>query len=103
MRKELLSSLGVHFLIITVIVFFSTTTSKVRGYPTIYRVNLVTLPKATVTTETKVQTAKIEKPGLALKPVKKLTKKELAPHKEVVFGELLSWRILFCEVLHARL
>ncbi len=84
MKKELLSSLGVHLLIVTIILFFSSSIAKVKGYPNIYRVNLVTLPKVTIASASEIRPLKTEKPQVAFKPLKKLSKKELSPQKQVL-------------------
>ncbi|OGC78835.1 MAG: hypothetical protein A2145_06170 [candidate division Zixibacteria bacterium RBG_16_40_9] len=84
MKKEFLASLLVHVIVIIFVVLFSTTTAKVKGYPTVYRVNLVSLPKATAALTTEVKVVKPEKKGVAFKPVKKPAKKEISPEKQVL-------------------
>ncbi len=84
MKKEFWASLLVHFIIIIFVVLFSTSTAKVKGYPAVYRVNLVSLPKATAALTTEVKVVKPEKKGVAFKPVKKPAKKEISPEKQVL-------------------
>ena len=84
MKREFLGSLAVHFIIIIFIVLLSSSSARVKGYPTVYRVNLVSLPKASAATVTEVKTLKAKEKGVAFKPVKKATQKEISPDKQVL-------------------
>jgi TonB family protein len=84
MKKEFLGSLVVHFVIIIFVVLLSSTTARVKGYPTVYRVNLVSLPKASSVTAAEVKTIKAKDRGVAFKPIKKPAKKEISPDKQVL-------------------
>lgn len=84
MKREFLGSLVVHFIIIIFVVLLSSSSARVKGYPTVYRVNLVSLPKASATAVTEVKTTKAQEKGVAFKPVKKATKKEISPDKQVL-------------------
>jgi len=84
MKREFLGSLAVHFIIIIFIVLLSSSSARVKGYPTVYRVNLVGLPKASAATVTEVKTLKAKEKGVAFKPVKKATQKEISPDKQVL-------------------
>src|SRR3990172_203588 len=83
MKREFLGSLAVHFIIIIFVVLLSSSTARVKGYPTVYRVNLVSMPKALTAAVTEVKTLKAQEKGVAFKPVKKAAKKEISPDKQV--------------------
>lgn len=84
MKKEFLGSLVIHFAIIIFVVLLSSSTARVKGYPTVYRVNLVSMPKSSAATVTEVKTLKAKEKGVAFKPVKKPSKKEISPDKQVL-------------------
>lgn len=84
MKREFLGSLVVHFIIIIFGVLLSSSTARVKGYPTVYRVNLVSLPKTSAQAVADVKTIKAKEKGVAFKPVKKATKKEISPDKQVL-------------------
>ena len=84
MKREFLGSLAVHFIIIIFVVLLSSSTARVKGYPTVYRVNLVSMPKALTAAVTEVKTLKAQEKGVAFKPVKKAAKKEVSPDKQVL-------------------
>ncbi len=84
MKREFLGSLAVHFIIIIFVVLISSSTARVKGYPMVYRVNLVSMPKASAATVTDVKTLKAKEKGVAFKPVKKATQKEISPDKQVL-------------------
>ena len=84
MKREFLGSLAVHFIIIIFIVLLSSSSARVKGYPTVYRVNLVSLPKASAATVTEVKTLKAKEKGVAFKPVQKAPPKEISPDKQVL-------------------
>ena len=84
MKREFLGSLAVHFIIIIFVVLLSSSTARVKGYPTVYRVNLVSMPKASAASVTDVKTIKAKEKGVAFKPVQKAAKKEISPDKQVL-------------------
>jgi len=84
MKREFWGSLIVHFILIIFVVLLSSSTARVKGYPTVYRVNLVSLPKASTAVVAEVKTIKAKDKGVAFKPVKKATKKEISPEKQVL-------------------
>ena len=45
MRKDVFISFSVHITLVILILFFSPTSSNTKGYPTIYNVGLVSMPK----------------------------------------------------------
>jgi TonB family protein len=90
MKKSLIYSAAIHLALIVGIFFFSPVSSRLEGYPTIYRVGLVSFPSASpgggktgstaAVTITKSTPKPEEKKGVSVKefnnaPVKKKTKK----------------------------
>jgi TonB family protein len=94
MKKSLIYSGIIHLALIVGIFFFSPASSRLEGYPTIYRVGLVSLPSGgkgggkTAEGTATITKSKPEEKGVSVKevnktPVKKKTKKSTEKAKEL--------------------
>jgi TonB family protein len=92
MKKEILASLFLHLLIILFLILYGSVKSTARGYPTVYRVGLVSMPKSggagTTGSGAKAQISNKEIPdkGLTLKQLEKekVTKKKKSTEPDLV-------------------
>jgi TonB family protein len=81
-KKEIIISLILHLGFLSAFLFFGYPTSRVEGYPRVYQVGLVSLPRAGgggkvsggKATETKVTTPQKTEEGIAVKEIKKVQK-----------------------------
>lgn len=84
MRKELIGSFLVHSVLLLFLFFFTSSVSQTRMYPQVYRVALVSFPKAsssqvTVATAKKIQPAKVlSEKNVNLKKKTQTLKKKLS-------------------------
>jgi TonB family protein len=96
MKKSLIYSAVIHLALIVGIFFFSPVSSRLEGYPTIYRVGLVSFPSggkgggktAEGTTALTITKSKPQEKGVSVKelnhtPAKKKTKKSAEKTKEL--------------------